>query len=98
MTYVTNTAIPDLHLRFGMFRRRGPPGAAQEKRPHVEIRGIYGGIPDELLQQGKTLADYGINAVWIGSGGLTTERVALLRDSRARGCSPNSTRCTLPAT
>ena len=37
---------------------------AQEKRPHVEIRGIYGGIPDELMKEGKTLAGCGINAVW----------------------------------
>ncbi len=57
---------------------------AQEKRPHVEIRGIYGGIPDELMKDGKTLADCGINAVWIGSGALTTERVALLRQQGAR--------------
>ena len=70
---------------------------AQEKCPHVEVRGIYGGIPDELMKEGKTLADCGINAVWIGSGGLTTERVALLRQ-QGGGCSPNSTRCTLPAT
>ena len=48
------------------------------------IRGVYGGIPDELLLQGKTLADCGINAIWIGSGGLTTERVALLRQQGAR--------------
>ena len=57
---------------------------AQEKRPHVEVRGIYGGIPDELMKDGKTLADCGINAVWIGSGGLRTERVALLRQQGVR--------------
>jgi len=39
-------------------------------RPHVGIRGIYGGFPSAILEQGKTPADYGVNAVWIGSGGL----------------------------
>ncbi|NLF72476.1 MAG: hypothetical protein GX575_25860 [Candidatus Anammoximicrobium sp.] len=58
--------------------------AALEERPHVEVRGLYGGIPDELLQAGKTLADHGINAVWMGSGGLTTQRVALLKQQGAR--------------
>ncbi len=57
---------------------------AQEKRPHVTIRGVYGGVPEELLQQGKTLADHGINAIWIGSGGLTAQRVALLKQHGAR--------------
>ena len=61
---------------------RSPAG--QEKCPHIQIRGVYGGIPDELLQPGKTLADCGINAVWIGSGGLTAERVALVRQQGAR--------------
>jgi hypothetical protein len=57
---------------------------AQEKRPHVTIRGIYGGVPVELLEQGKTLADHGINAVFMGSGGLTAERVALLKKHGAQ--------------
>lgn len=61
-----------------------PCAAAQEKRPHVQIRGVYGGIPDELLKEGKTLADHGINAVWIGSGGVTKERVAMLKKQGAR--------------
>jgi hypothetical protein len=52
---------------------------AEEKRPHVEVRGIYGGVPVELLRDGKTLKDYGVNAVFISSSGLTTERVALLK-------------------
>jgi hypothetical protein len=52
---------------------------AEEKRPHIKIRGVYGGVPMELLEQGKTLKDHGINAVFMGSGSLTAERVALLR-------------------
>lgn len=57
---------------------------AQEKRPHIEVRGLYGGIPDELLAQGKTLPDHGINAIWMGSGGLTAERVARLKQQGVR--------------
>jgi hypothetical protein len=63
-----------------------PAGAAAagEKRPHVKVRGIYGGVPTQILDRGRTLDDYGVNAVWIGSGGLTAERVALLREQGAR--------------
>ena len=57
---------------------------AQEKRPHLEIRGIYGGVPVELLAEGKTLDDHGINAVFMGSGGLTAERIALLKKHDAK--------------
>lgn len=52
----------------------------REPRRHVEIRGIYGGVPTQILDRGKTLADYGVNAIWIGSGGLTAEGIALLRE------------------
>ena len=34
--------------------------AAEDKRPHVRIRGIYGGVPTELIEEGKTLEDYGL--------------------------------------
>jgi hypothetical protein len=60
------------------------PAAAQEKRPHVTIRGVYGSVPVELTEQGKTLADQGINAVFTGSRGLTTERVAFLKRQGVR--------------
>jgi hypothetical protein len=53
-------------------------------RPQVEIRGIYGGVPTEILDRGKSLSDYGVNAVWVGSGGLSRERLALLRQEGAR--------------
>jgi len=56
----------------------------EEKRPHVKIRGIYGGVPMELIEQGKTLKDSGINAAFMGSGGLTAERVALLKKHGAK--------------
>jgi hypothetical protein len=57
---------------------------AREKRPHAEIRGIYGGVPVELLERGKTLQDYGINAIFMGSGSLTAERIALLKKQGAK--------------
>lgn len=58
--------------------------AAQQRRPHVEVRGVYGGVPTELLARGGTLQDWGINAVWMGSGSLNVERVATLRAQNAR--------------
>ena len=57
---------------------------AEEKRPHVRIRGIYGGVPTELLDQGKMLSDFGVNAVFMGYGGLSTERIALLKKHGAQ--------------
>jgi len=57
-----------------------PPGdAAPAPRPWVEIRGIYGGIPSQILERGKTLRDYGVNAVWIGSDGASREVVESLK-------------------
>jgi hypothetical protein len=55
-----------------------------ELRPHVEIRGIYGGVPTQILDRGITLAQAGVNAIWIGAGGLSAERVALVREQGAR--------------
>lgn len=56
---------------------------AQDQRPHITIRGIYGGVPAELLKE-QSLEDAGINAVWMGSGSATAERVALLKEQKAR--------------
>jgi hypothetical protein len=52
-----------------------PPGP----RPHVTMRGIYGGVPQEILDSGRRLKEFGVDAVWMGSGSVTKERVALLR-------------------
>ena len=52
-----------------------PPGP----RPHVVVRGIYGGVPQEILDSGRGFQEFGVNAVWLGSGSLTPERMALLR-------------------
>lgn len=57
---------------------------AEKKRPHVTMRGIYGSLPTQWFEQGKTLTDYGVNAIFIGSGGLTEERVALVKQQGAR--------------
>lgn len=46
-----------------------------EARPWVSIRGIYGGFPNAILERDQTPADYGINAVWVGSGGLKHEEI-----------------------
>ncbi len=59
-------------------------GAVTEKRPQVRIRGIYGGVPTQILERGKSLRGYGVNAIWIGSGGVTAERVALLKQQGAQ--------------
>lgn len=55
-----------------------------EKRPTIWIRGIYGGIPREWFQQGRSLEDYGVNAIWVGSGSLNTEDIALLKAQGAQ--------------
>lgn len=59
-----------------------PPTANQplEARPWVAIRGVYGGFPQTLVDQGGTLKEAGINAVWVGSGSLSPELVARCRE------------------
>jgi len=48
------------------------------------MRGIYGGVPVELLEEGKTLKDSGMNAVFMGARGITAERVTLLKQHGAK--------------
>ncbi|HUE71216.1 MAG TPA: hypothetical protein VMP01_10055 [Pirellulaceae bacterium] len=50
-----------------------PPELAP--RPWVKIRGIYGGFPSAILERGQTPTDLGINAIWVGSGGLKPEGI-----------------------
>jgi hypothetical protein len=62
-------------------------GSAKEAwapRPHVAVRGIYGGVPTSLMEKGRTLGDARVNAVWIGERGITTERVKALKAQGAR--------------
>ena len=70
----------------GMCRMRagGAEGEAGAGPAQVEVRGVYGGVPTQILDRGQSLADYGINAVWVGSGGLTREGVALLKRQGAK--------------
>lgn len=53
-------------------------------RPSVTIRGVYGGVPTEILDRGYSLENFGINAVWMGSGSLSQERVAVLKAEGAQ--------------
>jgi hypothetical protein len=53
-----------------------PSGPA---RPWVTVRGIYGGFPRQILDRGETPADYGVNAIWVGSGGLNADEIARYR-------------------
>jgi hypothetical protein len=48
------------------------------------VRGLYGGLPAQVLDGGRTLADYGVNAVWVGSGGLSDELVQRIRGQGAQ--------------
>jgi hypothetical protein len=54
-----------------------PPETAAAATP---VRGIYGGVPQEILDRGMSLRAYGVDAVWLGAGSFTPERLALLRD------------------
>ena len=50
--------------------------AADTPRPWIAIRGIYGGYPGQILERGETPADYGVNAIWVGSGSLKADEIA----------------------
>jgi len=60
------------------------PASEPEPRPHIKIRGIYGGAPTQLLEQNRTLPDLGVNAVFMGSGSLSKERIQQLKDQNAK--------------
>ncbi len=69
-----------LLLSFGMVLGDDKPTS----RSHIQVRGVYGGVPRTLMAEGKTLAHSGINAVWIGERGATKERVQALKATGAR--------------
>jgi hypothetical protein len=48
------------------------------------MRGIYGGIPSEILNSDKGLRGYGVNAIFISSVAITAERANLIRAQGAR--------------
>jgi hypothetical protein len=62
----------------------GLSSAQGSDKPPIPVRGIYGGIPKEIFDRGQSLADFGINAVWVGSGGLTPENIGLLKHQGAK--------------
>ena len=45
---------------------------------------MYGGVPTQIFDRGKALDDYGVNAIWIGSGSVTKGLVDDLK-ARSRG-------------
>ena len=52
---------------------------AHADAPPRPMRGIYGGIPQEIVDSGRSLREFGVDAVWLGSGSYTAERLAWLR-------------------
>ncbi len=48
------------------------------------MRGIYGGIPQEIVDSGRSLREFGVDAVWLGSGSYTAERLAWLRAQKVQ--------------
>ena len=59
-----------------------PPAGAQA--PAVPVRGIYGGLPQEIVDGGSSLRSFGVDAVWLGSGSYTAERLAWLRAQQVK--------------
>ena len=53
-------------------------------RAHIQVRGIYGGVPTQLFERDETLTDYGVNAIFLGSGSITAEVLTLLKGQGAR--------------
>jgi hypothetical protein len=53
----------------------GQVAAAVIARPWIAVRGIYGGFPRQILERGATPADYGVNAIWVGSGSLNAAEI-----------------------
>lgn len=60
----------------------GAPDAAV-KRPHIQIRGVYGGVPAAIEQAGGRLSDYGINAIWYHSRQVNQRRLDLVKSQGA---------------
>ncbi len=73
-----------LVFSIGTCPRAAEPSPVPAKRPGIAIRGIYGGVPSQIFDRGRTLDDYGVNAIWIGSGSVDRERVEGLK-ARAKG-------------
>ncbi len=44
------------------------------------MTGVYGGFLTQIQERGQKPADYGINAIWVGSGGLKADLIARHKD------------------
>ena len=61
------------------------PAEPEASFPQVEIRGVYGGIPGAgNADEAKPLSDFGVNAVFLNSRGITGEAVADVHSQGAR--------------
>ncbi len=49
------------------------------KRPNLKIRGIYGGIPYFSEEDKRPLEELGVNAIFLGSGSITAEKVEYVK-------------------
>ena len=61
----------------------GAAVAVGEARPHIEIRGVYGGNPAGLLEPGS-LDELGLNAVFMNSRRITAQTVASIKEQGAK--------------
>jgi hypothetical protein len=73
---LTRATVVLLCLGMSTLLTADEPRAAQAKRSHITIRGVYGGVPQQIFDRGETLDDYGINAIWIGSASASNKLVA----------------------
>ena len=86
MPLIPRRAMLGLLAGSSLIGRRDPllRGATRPPPPHLETRATYGVMPTEIFEAGRTLADYGINTVFLNSRLVTTERLELLRRHGAR--------------
>lgn len=55
--------------------------AAPDPQPHLQVRAIYGSVPESLMDADGRLASAGIDAVCIGSGGIKPELIERLHQA-----------------
>lgn len=66
-----------LGLIFGSPQDRNP-------RPHVEVRGVYGGIPGPVAEGIESLSDLGLNSVFLHSRSIRPEMVETIHGQGGR--------------
>ncbi len=55
--------------------------AVPSPQPHLQVRAIYGGVPESLMAADGSLSGAGIEAVCLGSGGIKPELVERLHQA-----------------